>query len=111
MRCRLCKGRFTKQQTRKAVEVYDTEGRLDGVIHFKCSYIAKKHRWISEDGSGRYFKTSPTSWDQIRRTADDLALEERQAEIAEQSALEERPSRFDDWRDPVTLDVEEVTTD
>lgn len=125
MRCRLCKLRFSKQQTRKAVSLYDEQGRLEGMCHFKCVYIAKKRGWIGQDPvNGRYFETSPTSWDQIRRTSDDLTTEEQERlvlaeseyaalqarlkEIELQAALEERPSRWDDWRSPETLDLDEL---
>lgn len=89
MICHLCTRRFTKQQARNAVSLYDGEGRLSGYAHHKCVYVAKKRGWIGEDGSGRYFKTSPSSWDQIRKTLNDV---EEVVDEEPVDALSDRPA-------------------
>lgn len=129
MRCARCKKPISKVDEKKVHVERDEEGRLKAAYHNKCHFVMlKQARMGGTHERGRYYQESPTAYDmrqgggrqnrddltpeeQDRRAkaeAEYLVLAERRKEIAEQRALEERPERFDDVRDPETMDVDEI---
>ena len=111
--CRKCKRLITKNDKKKAHEVYNEEsGRLEAILHNKCWYIEEKlkapQRMVNE---GRITANTPTVYGGVRQNRDDLeqeALRKRQVEIAEERKKETVPTTEEDWREPVTLDLEEL---
>lgn len=114
MRCHECKHLITKHDQAKMKVEKNEAGQIVAGFHHKCWYVRDKHTRMGE--GGRYLKESPTVYEEAARyrNRDDLSAEEaaklaaRQAEIAEETAKEPRPTREDDWRDPLELDLEDV---
>jgi hypothetical protein len=122
LRCRTCKqGISGRREQQRAVEVKDDAGRLVGYKHFKCAHIDSKHRgkrhydtptaYQMSQGVGRVNKDDLTPEAREKREkaeAEYTALLNRRKQIEEQRSLEEVPSRWDDWRDPTELDLDEL---
>jgi hypothetical protein len=122
MRCASCKRQIVgRREQQRAVEIQNEHGQVIGYKHFKCAHVDSQHR------GKRHYET-PTAYDMTqgvgRLTRDDLspemqerrekaeieyaALLERRKQIEQQRALEEVPSRWDDWRDPEELELDEL---
>ena len=84
----------------------EATGKLKAVYHYKCYMVWQKRLRPTTDERGRWSADTPTAYEQAASmmNKDDLtALAARQAEIAEQRALEQTPRGEDDWRDPIHL--------
>lgn len=92
MKCKGCPKPIKKNE-RTHVEY--ANGKLVGTWHLKCWHASKKtQRWAAQ---GRTSDADPYA--RVRVTRDDIeALNKRREELAEDRAIEESPTRFDDWR-------------
>lgn len=131
MNCAHCRKPITGADTKnpkKVVKDYNEKGQLTGMRHIRCvnherkmaNPIRVKRMAVAPDaykmtqGQGRQNRDDLTPEALAARAAQGEAYEalrKRQAEIAEQRELEPSPSEFTDWRDPVTLDLEDVVAE
>ena len=126
MRCRGCTRTIPPhKQNRAHIEKDPVTGRVVGTWHDRCWKEEERRR--KQTGAmpgGSYDPAHPSIHESRRVTKDDLTadelqrretaekeyvtLRERQAEIAAQRELEDTPGRWDDWRDPEEMTLEEL---
>ena len=115
MRCHKCVREITAPQRKTAYMERDANGKLKATYHRKCWKVELKDRQTTgSHAGGRYLPgVTPGAYDMATgkgvKHKEDLSQEEalakRQEEIAEQRALEDTPGRWDDYRDPLTVEI------
>lgn len=91
MRCLDCRRIINSSDAKNAVRLKDDEGRVQGVIHFKCSMIRKRHERMR--GRGKWRDESPSVYTEAmsRKSRDDLSP-------AELERIEQAESRYAELR-------------
>lgn len=103
MKCAQCRNGIPKQAERTAKIVFEN-GRLKAAYHANC--WASKQRIELLKATNRM---PPSAYEMHSNNRDDReiaeALAKRQAEIAAERELEQRPDNWTDSRDPGTAEV------
>lgn len=117
MRCGECKGPVSKTDLPRATMVRDDAGRLKEVLHKRCkikrdrAHRAERVHTAYDEAAEHRTRTDFEPEEVERRTASEeayAAMRRRREEIDAQRDLEPTPGQFDDWREPETLDIEDI---
>lgn len=106
MNCMRCHRQIKPAQQGKPVEVHE-DGALKGLMHPRCARLEHQDRVTKEvSGSDRW---SPDKRkDAYQESADYEKARERQRAVAEAREVEDVPEDESDWRDPLTMDLNEL---
>jgi hypothetical protein len=126
VRCHDCSKTIPPVEQRRAHIEKDDEGRIKCAYHKRCwARVKARTKQTGPMPGNVYREDRPGAYDMTTLTKDDLTPEQqegreeadrelvrlRQEQIAEDREEEPRPEAWNDWREPQTVDLEELATD
>ena len=128
MRCQGCTRTIPPHRQARAHIERSDDGRIIAAWHDRCWANEERRRKTSGPlPGGRYHPDAPSVEEATRTNRDDKApaeqarrdvaeseyraLRQRQHQLAEARDQEETPRRFDDWRDPAEMDLDELVAE